>query len=232
MQGTADYEESKGKCGYQHPWGQDEVADTAHEDLYKLLSGVKDPEDEPSKAFDDLKKHLMKAIAPYDLDKVAPVDKARARLYNDIHERFVEQNYSYCLDFCDHPKNKRQDKLSFWREVRAWKVAMMRAMILPFEDAELNILKACDFDGDTSMFEGILKAVYGGNVPDVFGKTNIRDDIIRAEHVRIIRRFRQRNYGKAEEKEDRMRTKTNLGIGYQIGRALVLMKEYVVRVTA
>lgn len=87
---------------------------------------------------------------------------------------------------------------------------MMRAMILPFEDAELNILKACDFDGDTSMFEGILKAVYGGNVPDVFGKTNIRDDIIRAEHVRIIRRFRQRNYGKAEEKEDRMRTKTNL----------------------
>lgn len=84
MQGTADYEESKGKCGYQHPWGQDEVADTAHEDLYKLLSGVKDPEDEPSKAFDDLKKHLMKAIAPYDLDKVAPVDKARARLYNDV----------------------------------------------------------------------------------------------------------------------------------------------------
>ena len=46
----------------------------------------------------------------------------------------------------------------------------MEAMILPFEDAELKILKACDFDGDTSMFEAILKDVYGGEVPDVFGR--------------------------------------------------------------
>ncbi|KAI4224372.1 MAG: hypothetical protein L6R36_004709 [Xanthoria steineri] len=209
-QDTADYEESKGKRGYQHPWGQDEVADTAHGDLYKLLSGVKDPEGEPSKAFDDLKAHLMRAIAPYDLDKVAPVDKERAKLYNGIHERFVEQDYSYCLDFCDELKNKRQDKLSFWREVRAWKVGIMRAMILPFEDAEVNILKACDFGSDTAMFEAILKAIYDGEVPNQVGKTTIRDNIIRAEHVRIIRRFRQRNYGEAEEKEDRMRTKTNL----------------------
>lgn len=114
------------------------------------------------------------------------------------------------MEDCNQPKNKRQDKLSFWREVRAWKVAIMRAMILPFEDAELNILKACDFGRDTSMFEAVLDNIYGGEVPNVFGKTNIRDDIIRAEHVRIIRRFRQRNYGEAEEKEDRTRTKTNL----------------------
>lgn len=122
----------------------------------------------------------------------------------------MEQDYSYCLDFCDELKNKRQDKLSFWREVRAWKVGIMRAMILPFEDAEVNILKACDFGSDTAMFEAILKAIYDGEVPNQVGKTTIRDNIIRAEHVRIIRRFRQRNYGEAEEKEDRMRTKTNL----------------------
>ncbi len=102
-QDTADYEESKGKRGYQHPWGKDEVADTAHGDLYKLLSGVKDPEDEPSKAFDDLKAHLMRAIAPYDLDKVAPVDKERARLYNGVSLSYLTCHSSTVLYVsCSH----------------------------------------------------------------------------------------------------------------------------------
>ena len=73
-----------GKRGYQHHWGKDKDADTAHGTLYKLLSGEDGPTDEPLKAFDDLKKHLMKAIAPYDPNKVAPVNKERANLYNGV----------------------------------------------------------------------------------------------------------------------------------------------------
>lgn len=84
-QDTASHEEPQRQVGYQFPWGEDEDGDAAHRALLDLQSGVGDPAENPSSGFETLKLDLMKAILPYDLDRIKKWDEYdQAKVYNEV----------------------------------------------------------------------------------------------------------------------------------------------------